>query len=340
MRKNSSPSRWKKLSKFYAELSEFYTENFPDTYIGLIIILSLLWSIVKSFIPASIVAIPLLSLAFIFHHYVVPKMVEEETYPSQVLLFFHLRQSYLKVSIVCFPLIYLITRGRETGILDSLVAQFSQYVFEFPPLVSLATWAILALIEWFFWLIVMMFIFSMIPFGVRPHKMARLSLLSAITGLRKVRARSLELSRLGIVDRHVKWLRKGFQRCNDFLLQEPYRIGVKNIDQYYERVFSTTLVGRENEIKEMSNYLDNMLTSLGRKEIEFDLSNFLKSLKYVSNKKVRELKLSQDLGEMIFIRASVGERVKAKIKSPYTTSIVAIISMLITLIALIIQALK
>jgi hypothetical protein len=168
---------------------------------------------------------------------------------------------------------------------------------------------------------------------VTYYKMARLCLQVTIDALGRLLTRE-EFS-AEYVHRCFKWLKLGFQNCNSMLMDNPYFVVIKNIDQYRQYVLSVALVGNKYDLKTVLVALQRMLESFGNRKENFNLQNFLTALLFLRGETSRMSESTEVLAEMILIKPSLWERTREALKSPYTMLGITIISVAIAVLTLI-----
>jgi hypothetical protein len=137
--------------------------------------------------------------------------------------------------------------------------------------------------------------------------------------------------------KRLRWLRLGFQRCNDFLLKKPNCVMVKDIEKYHQRIFSFALVGDNTDLNNSLIALHNVLASFGNNEGAFNLQSLLKAYQLILGKDVKGKESTHELANMLLVRPSLWERTRAAVRSPYMLSVVTIITLVVMVLTMMFQ---
>jgi hypothetical protein len=153
--------------------------------------------------------------------------------------------------------------------------------------------------------------------------------------------KSTEQGKVPIKDAYkcFRWLKLGFQSCNDFLIKKPYYVVVKNIEEYYQHIFSSALIGAKTDLKVSYAALQKMLASLGNEASDFNLRSYLVALQLTLGKKPESKESTEELTKMILVKPSLWERTRATIKSPYTMVVISIITLAVAILPVMLQLL-
>jgi hypothetical protein len=129
--------------------------------------------------------------------------------------------------------------------------------------------------------------FYFYPMGLmNRRKRFRLSIRSALVGLKLISMEENDDNRHRLIDKHIKWVRNGFQSyCHILYKKGSVQIEIANIDEYYQSLCCTALIGQRKEIKLMLEQLRRALTSVRNHPSEGcdDVRQLLTSLKNVKN---------------------------------------------------------
>jgi hypothetical protein len=90
-------------------------------------------------------------------------------------------------------------------------------------------------------------------------------------------------------------------------------------------------------LEKFSVALQKALASFGSRQDDFDLSSLLIALQLVLGKDVKGKESTEELAKMILVKPSLWERTKATIKSPSTVSAVSIVTLVVTILAIVFQ---
>lgn len=144
------------------------------------------------------------------------------------------------------------------------------------------------------------------------------------------------------VNKNLRWIKLAFSSCSSFLAEKPFNLELKEKEQYCNVIYTTMLIGSQKEIEQTSKNIDKLLISLGSKESDVKLREFLVALRCVAGKYQTSKEKEESLVELsdMWKPSSELDRFKARIKSPITVSIVAILTMILAVLALLFQAFK
>jgi hypothetical protein len=322
--RNSFSVRYKnKLLKRLHELRESYVKRLPYIYVVVLLFLSFL-SVFSLYSALMLGIISAIFIIFAFFHSVsVMESIGKLAYAEKLIRLERWRLFLYVFSVSSIIILILLGYGLSyLGLsinLNQLPVPFNQVTAFF--------------FGWYF-----LFIAISLPLNLysqTSYRITKLCFRASIDELEKI----LKQRKLPIKDayKRFKWLRQGFQSCNDFLIDDPYNVTVKDIDEYYQRIFSFALVGNEEDLEKFSVALQKVLASFGKKKDDFDLPNLLISLQLILGKDVRGKESIQELAEMILVKPSLWERIKAAIKSAYMVSVVSIITLVVAILAILFQ---
>jgi hypothetical protein len=190
------------------------------------------------------------------------------------------------------------------------------------------------LVNWFLFFIILSLTLNLRGFQT-PYRMARLCFRATIDELEGIPKQ--EKARMKDAYRCFRWLRLGFRNCNDFLLKKPYCVMVKNIDIYHQRILSFALVGDETDLNKSLIALREVLASFGNNKDDFDLPSLLIAYQLILGRDMKGKESTHELAEMILAKPSLWERTEAVIKSPDMASVVSIITLVATILAIYFQ---
>jgi hypothetical protein len=315
VRKNSLSERWRKLK-------ESYVKRLPYAYVIALLAISFLFFLML-YSYLMVFPIFVVFLVFIFFHIgsvmessrnlvYADKLIRLERW--RLALFIFTISSYFVFLAALEVLLYLhFDMGR-------IPAPFNQIVVFF--------------FSWFLFFIMASLVLNLRGFQTL-YRMVKLCFRATIDELERI----LKQGKVPIDDayRRFRWLKLGFQSCNGFLIKKPYCVMVKNIDQYYQHIFSFALVGDKVDLEKFSVALQKALASFGSRQDDFDLSSLLIALQLVLGKDVKGKESTEELAKMILVKPSLWERTKATIKSPSTVSAVSIVTLVVTILAIVFQ---
>ena len=316
--------RKRRLSEGWRKLSESYVKRLPNIYITMLLVTSLLFFLALRSLTWPLLVVPVAGflLVIFFHITSVSRASKKVVYPEKLLrlerwrifVFIFSISSLFALILVLFLLPYLDFR------LTDLPTRINQIVT--------------FLLGWFL-LFIMVGLSLNYQSPQTPYRMIRLCFRTTIDTLERLLAQ--EEAPVKDAYRRFKWLRLGFQNCNDFLIRKPYCVKMKNIDQYYQRIFVVALVGSRDELEKVTGGLRNTLKSFGNKKQEFDLPSFLTALQFILGKRVTKRKHTHVFSEMMLIRSSLLDRIKVAIRSPYTISVITIAALVVAVLTLVYQ---
>lgn len=307
----------------WEKVYDFYGRHMPYIHVGLIFILSFVGFL--SLFRAFWLFVPLTIFVMVFNAIIVGKVARKEFYPHKLLHYNRLRLFLLKFSILLYCAVL------------SLLMGLPHVGFKIEDLAPPINQILSLVLVWSVFFIMFMLLFNFGP-SLPPHKVARLSFILTMDAMKKLETQ--RMTWLRDAHKHLRCLKRGFQSCNDFLLKKPYQLKVKDIDQFYERIHGIALVGEKNDLKKIRRYVNDILASLGRNKSAFDLRSFLTTLQRLSGKKGSKAESSDELIQIFLIRASIWERTKVVVGSPYTRSVIAITMFIVTLVVEILKLLK
>lgn len=178
----------------------------------------------------------------------------------------------------------------------------------------------------------------LVLYTFHSHKEARLCfkvILEILQGLPII-------ERERFVNKNLRLVKLSFNSCSSFLADKPFNLELKEKEQYCNVVYTAMLIGNPQEIERTSTNIKNVLVALGSKRDNVKLREFLVALRHIAGKfqtsTERELSLTE-LSDMLQASSSF-DRFKARIRSPFTVSIVAIVTLAITVLAVLLQTLR
>jgi hypothetical protein len=311
-----------KLSKRLREIRESYVKRLPYIYLIVLLVLSFLSFLSLYFIFMLGVFVIIYFIFILFHFGSIKESSRKLAYAEKLIRLERWRL-FLFVFIISSYIIFMVTVGCLSYIgftITQLPAPFNQIVSFF------STWLIF-------------FIMVSLPLNLRgfqtPYRIAKLCFRVSIDELEII----LKQRKLPIKDayRRFKWLRLGFQSCNNLLIDEPYYVMVKDIDKYYQRIFSFALIGDEKKLKKFSAALQKVLASFGDNRDNFDLPSLLISLQLILDKDKSGKESTQELVKMILVKSSLWDRTKALIRSPFTVSLISISTLIVAILTIAFQ---
>ncbi len=310
------------LSERLRELQESYVKRLPYMYIVVLFVFPFLFLLsLYSISMFWLIGVAYLVVMF-FHILSVGESARKLVYAENLL-----RLERWRLYFFIFSVSSTIMYSATLGWLSYLGFRITQLPVPFDKITAL-------FLAWFLFLIV-----TMLPLNLRGHqtryRMAKLCFRVTIDEFEII----LKQGKMPIKDAHrrFRWLKLGFQSCNDLLIREPYYVMVKNIDRCHQRIFSFALVGDKDDLHKFSVALQKVLASFGNKLSDFDLPSLLMALQLILGKEAKEKESTQELAEMILVKPSSWERTKAAIKSPYTVSVATIITLVVAILAIVFQ---
>lgn len=150
------------------------------------------------------------------------------------------------------------------------------------------------------------------------------------------------IERKKFVNKNLRWIKLGFDSCNSFLASKPFNLELKEKEKYCNVIYTTMLIGNQNEIEQTSKNIEKLLISLGSKGSDVKLREFLVALRCVAGKYQTSKEKEESLIELsdMWKTSSEFDRIKSRIKSPAIASIVAIVTLIIAVLALLLQTFK
>lgn len=315
MSKSSLLDKWRKLEGFYVK-------RLPYLYVTLLFAISLMFFL-GSYSSLILYPVSVVFLVFgLFHIFSVSEYSRNLVYCDKLIrlerwrlyLFIFTVSSYFIVLATVETFLYLRLN------LSQIPAPLNQIAVFF--------------LSW-----LLFFIVTSLPLNLKgfqtPYRMAKMCFRVTIDELEGI----LKQRKMPIRDayRRFRWLKLGFQSCNDFLLKKPYCVMVKNIDRYHQRIFSFALVGEKVDLKKFSVALQKVLASFGNKKDDFDLPGLLIALQLILGKDEKGKESTQKLAEMILVKPSLWEKTRAAIKSPYTISIISLVTLMVAILTIVFQ---
>ncbi len=251
-------------------------------------------------------------LASFTHSLICIFVSNSELFPRESLFLDSFRRFFFKLVLIlttpAFMLLYVIVTYFPLG--------FWSENLLFDALVRYAAGSLLFLLVFYFY-----------PIGlISKRTRLRLSLRSALIGLKLISGIKKDDKRRDLIEKYVKWAKKGFESFRIIYKKGPVQIEISDIDEYYQSLCCTALIGRVEEIILISGQLRRALRSVHRlksKERD-DIRQFLISLKNVKNlKEVDEYDLSElrEITRML----SRSDRARKLISSPFAVMLVGII---------------
>lgn len=260
---------------------------------------------------------------WVLHTIINAKLIKKEYYPHQLLYHQHIKSLIFFISGLCLIGLVLIWGLVGAYITEQIFTVSVSQIFT----VSILLFTSLVFPSLFF---------SM--FSFTDHKEARLCFKSILKIFEKILQDKAK--RIKIASRNLRWFRQAFRSCNSVLVHKPYTLELKELDRYHNAIYTAMLIGNSKEIKQMSKSVENVLDSLGAKRKDIQLRELLIALRHITEKGGRNKKESLiDLSDL-WKTSSRLDRLKARIKSPVTVSIVAIVTLIITVLALLFQTFK
>jgi hypothetical protein len=284
------------FSEALHKLSQSYVKLLPYTYVILLLASSFVFFLLY-ISPLMYVPIGAIFLSVgLFHGYSVRESVKKKYYPERILRSERWRLIALWFCVLSFFITMLVL-----GILSSFGFRIVELPAPYSQILSL-------LLIWFIFFLMTLMAFSWSSF-LTDYQMAKLCFqltLDSIAGILKDEELSAEDAH-----RHFKWLKLGFQSCNNMLIEKPYLVVVKDLNQYCQYILSVALVGNRYDLKKISLALQRIIKSFGNKRRDFELQSFLTALLFVLGKTERISESTDIQSEMILIRPSLWERIRA-----------------------------
>lgn len=246
-------------------------------------------------------------VVFVVFKLTVRRLARKEKFPSEFL-----RLEPLLSSLYWLGFVFLIASVIAIPICAYLSIQtiFSQ-IFE-----------VLIIIFTFF----LSFTLASLLFGVTPphissFRKARLCFRLALDVLERI-IELMDEERRGIVAMKVKWFKKGLFFCNSYLSKQ-YRFEIADTEEFSDRIFKVALLGNQDELNAMSNYVAEILDSLAMEPQYENTRDLLVALQHIRG---RQGESTEVLGGMVE-EVSLWEKMR-KLKPKYAFSVTAIVLLL------------
>lgn len=242
---------------------------------------------------------------------------------------------YKILRLGCFRYRFLITAFISFFLSFTLVLPVSIFSTEIPSeiydiLMQISNIALLVAFPMF------MIGFTLWVGSITDHKKARLSFKTVLNAMELLRKKTNTNEKTKLIEKYVKWFRVGLRSYNSYLHEsKPTSLEIVNIKEYHRSLCNVALMGKQAEIDNTIEQVKSALNSMGRREKEDDLRNFLIALKNMKSMKMEKDYPLSELNEMTRI-LPFSERVKEWLRSPYITSLVVII---LSIIAIVVQVL-
>ena len=339
-------SRWTHYMRIFSEVRhkvyESYVRHLPYTYISVLMTFPVLYILIDRFnVDWLVFSLIVAYGAIVFLHVrVVVSSARKMVYPDRLIRLERWRLRFIGFSILSFVALLSALYGLSFigGVPANLSVPFNQ---------------IANFLLYYLFLLLMIELTTSLRSLQTPYRMAKLCFRVTADDLERLlkekttRSQGKPTESVPVpaedVYRCCRRLKLGFRSLNDFLIQKPYRVMVKNIDQYHQRIVGFLLVASThadtNRLKELRVALKRVFASLGRIKPEFDLREFLIALQLILGRRVEGKETTQILVDMILTKPSVWERIKVASRSPYTVVVISIVTLAVAFLQLMFQVL-
>jgi hypothetical protein len=257
-----------------------------------------------------------------FHTFVFSEVASAEFYPYKTLRASFLNQLLFKI-LLCFSLLSFVT----LLLLDSLLpAELRENLL----IVTLGHLTLICVKALFVFL-------PLIFFTPTDLTICRLSLRTALIGLRLIDAKNKKVDRARLVSKYLKYFFVGLNSYNRYLYkQKPKHMGIVGTNDCYRIVYCVGLIGNPTERAKIARQIRRALDSIEGKFRRRDFRQFLIALKNIKNIEDKDDYSISELSEMIRI-TSFSERAKERLESPLFLGIVSLITVIPIIIDLIMR---
>jgi hypothetical protein len=274
----------------------------------------------QQFLQLVIIAI----FAFAINHWLITgNLSKKEVYPYQLLYDQHIKTWFFIIVTACFLALIPI------GLLINAFPKNAPFLALISQIFSILASALVSLM------------FPSMPLVIGQfsyHKEARLCFQLIREILRNLPVGSTE--RKKIAYKNLRWFKRGFHACNSVLVHKPYSLELKKVDRYHDVIYSAVLIGNSKEVNRMSRSIGSLLISLGSREADIQLREFLIALRHIMEEEPKRGKGSVVALSDMWKTSSRMDRLKSRAKSPLTVSIAGIVALVIGLLSLLLQTLK
>lgn len=158
---------------------------------------------------------------------------------------------------------------------------------------------------------------------------SRLSFRTALIGLKLIDRKHKSIRKERLVSNYLKWFSSGLNSYGKYLYSgNPKRIGIIGIGDYNRSIYCTGLFGNRVERTTIARQVRFALDSMGGGIRGRDLRQFLTALQNIKNVSNKRAYPVSEINRMVKVVSST-ERVKEWLSSPWLTTIISVIAILV-----------
>jgi hypothetical protein len=176
----------------------------------------------------------------------------------------------------------------------------------------------------------MLFVFFFLQFqSMDDRTRSRLSFRTALIGLKLIDRKDKSVSKERLVSNYLRWFSSGLNSYSSYLYTtNPKRIGITGISDYNRSIYCVGLFGNRAERTTVARHVRFALDSMGGRLRKRDLRQFLIALQNIKNVSDKRVYPVSELIKMVKVISST-ERAKEWLSSPWLTTIISVIAVVI-----------